>query len=194
MTYIPVSTLRANNLRLYDTPTPQEIDKAYLLGALHDSTKAKYTYRICQKYFEYVQFVSDGINHLGYKSWIYKEGKDRNLYIVEFSKKVLTDVSILSRTEKISYVRGYFDAEGGIPRSFRSRYYIYFAQKNFADLAFLRECLESLQIKCGEIHIPSRKVDPNYYRFFVLTESLYVFGVLIGSFHPVKKLFLRKKI
>lgn len=177
----------------HHTPTPK-ITKAYLLGALHDSTKAKYTFRVCQKSLEYIQLLSQGVKNLGYKSWIYKEGVDRDLYIVEFSQKLLLDFIPTTLDEKIDYIRGYFDSEGGIPRSTNARYYIYFAQKNFDDLAKLRSYLLEPEFICGTIHNPSKKVDPNYFRFYILRKSHERFTSEIGSFHPVKSKFLRMKI
>lgn len=182
------------NLRLHDTPTPKMITKAYLLGSLHDSTKTKYTYRICQKSLAYIEFIARGVKNLDAKSWIYKEGKDRNLYVAEFSKNLLNDFRITSLNDKIDYIRGYFDAEGGIPRNPKSRYYIYFAQKNLEDLNTLRSYLIDLGLECGKIHNPSVKVDPFYFRFYVLRKSLAKFGSVIGSFHPEKRACLRMKI
>ena len=85
------------DVKEHQTPAPN-ISKAYLLGFLHDSTERKYTYRICQKSFEFIQLLSESIKLFGYRSWVYKEGADRNLYIVEFSKK--------------SFVRRIFDKYG----------------------------------------------------------------------------------
>ena len=55
--------------------------KAYLLGALHDGTVRKLTYRIVQKDQEYIEFLVKEIKSLGQKAWMYKEGKTRNLYV-----------------------------------------------------------------------------------------------------------------
>ncbi len=181
------------NPNSHNTPTPN-ITKAYLLGVLHDSTKTRYTHRVCQKNFPFIQFLAEGIKALGFKSWIYKEGKGRDLYIVEFSRKLLSNTKICSASEKRDYVRGYFDSEGGVPRSLTARYYVYFAQKNFDDISTLRNYLLELGIRCGTIHNPSQLVDPNYFRFYVLRNSHEQFGKLIGSYHPVKSQFVRKKI
>jgi DNA-binding transcriptional regulator WhiA len=179
--------------KIHHTPTPQ-ISKAYLLGALHDSTERKYTFRISQKSKLYVEMLAIGIKSLGFKAWVYKEGKDRNVYIVEFSKKVLNNFVIKNIKEKIDYVRGYFDSEGGIPRSLLSRYYIYFAQKNYVDLKKLRDYLFELGIQCGTIHNPSKRQDPEYFRFYILSASYNDFLSVIGSWHPEKFCRLRKKI
>lgn len=188
-----VSTSLSKNLRLHHMPTPK-VSKAYLYGVLHDSTERRYTYRICQKYSEYINFLAFAINRLGYKSWVYKEGANRNLYVVEFSKKLLVGFHPTTLEEKRDYVRGYFDTEGCIPRSFSSRYYLYFSQKNLCDLTLLRNYLLELHFTCGKIHNPSVKADPNYYRFYLLKDSLYKFGKEIGSYHPIKSGFLRMKI
>ena len=168
--------------------------KAYLLGALHDGTTRKQTYRIVQKDQEYIDFLVKGIQSLGRKAWSYKEGKDRQLYVVEFSKSLLKDYEVSSKEEKRDYIRGYFDAEGGVSRSAKVRYYIYFAQKNLEDLMKVKSFSEEFGIKCGRIHNPSKKVDPNYWRFFIGIDSYEKFAELIGSWHPIKSQYLRMKI
>jgi len=120
-------------LRRDYTRAPQ-LTYAYLLGVLHDATERKTTFRIASKSFEFCKFLQNGIVKLGYRAWIYKEGKTRNLWIVEFSRNVLTNTKVRSRQDKIDYVRGYFDTEGGIAKNSNVRYYIYFAQKNKKDL------------------------------------------------------------
>ncbi len=165
--------------------------KPYLLGALHDGTARKLTYRIVQKDREYIEFLLKGILSLGQKAWMYKEGKDRHLYVVEFSKSFLKDVLITSSQDKIDYIRGYFDAEGGISRSPKVRYYIYFAQKNLNDLSEVKRYLEEFGIICGKIHNPSKQADPNYWRFFISIKSYKIFATIIGSWHPIKSHFLK---
>jgi len=167
--------------------------KAYLLGALHDATERKTTYRIAQKSRGYIEFLAKGIGSLDRKAWMYKEGKSRNLYIVEFSKSLLKGTKIRSRQEKIDYIRGYFDADGGITRDPKVRYYLYFAQKDLGDLEKVRTYLEELGIACGKIHNPSKKVDPDYWRFYIKARSYEDFAKTIGSWHPVKRRFLRMK-
>ncbi len=168
--------------------------KAYLLGAMHDGTVRKLTYRICQKDKEYIEFLVKGIISLGFKAWMYKEGKDRNLYVAEFSKIILNGFVIKTKQDKIDYIRGYFDAEGGISRDPKVRYYLYFAQKNLQDLEQVKEYLVKLGINCGKTHIPSKKQDPDFWRFFISVKSYVNFAKLIGSWHPVKSQFLRMKI
>jgi intein-encoded DNA endonuclease-like protein len=168
--------------------------KAYLLGALHDGTVRKLTFRIAQKDQEYIEFLVKEIKKLGFNSWMYKEGKTRNLFIAEFSRNLLKDFHIKSNQDKIDYIRGYFDAEGGISRDPKVRYYIYFAQKNLKEIQQIKLWLENLGIKTGSIHNPSKSADPNYWRIFISVKSYERFASIIGSWHPVKSHFLRMKI
>ena len=168
--------------------------KAYLLGALHDGTVRKLTFRIVQKDQEYIEFLVKGIKELGQKAWMYKEGKTRNLYVVEFSRNLLKDFVVKSNQDKIDYIRGYFDAEGGVSKSPKVRYYLYFAQKNLEDLKQVKDWLEELKITCGQIHNPSKHVDSNYWRFFISVKSYEQFAHIIGSWHPIKRHFLRDDV
>ena len=168
--------------------------RAYLFGVLHDATARNTTYRIASKSKAYCEFLKKGIAQLGARAWIYKEGKQRNLWIVEFSKSLLRDTVVSSELDKIDYARGYFDTEGGIAKSPQVRYYLYFAQKNKADLRQVKKYLEELGISCGVMHNPSKRVDPDYWRFFVKAESYNDFARHIGSDHPEKSRFLRMKI
>jgi hypothetical protein len=170
------------------------MSKAYLLGALGDATPRRYTYRLSQKYRTYVEMIAQGVRALGGKAWIYREGRERQLYVVEFAKSFLVDAKVQTLQEKADYVQGYFDAEGSVPRNPKARFYIYLAQKNRASLEQVRSYLEELGIRCGRIHNPSKKADPNYWRFYVLSRSHRDFCRLIGSRHPVKSRVLRMKI
>lgn len=170
------------------------ITKSYLLGLMHDSTTSKYTYRLCQKSLSFLETIQLGIQKMGSKAWIYKEGKTRNVHILEFARSLLKDTAIASQVDKIDYIRGYFDAEGSVPRNLMARYYIYFCQKDFSDLEQVRNYLLELEIACGKIHVPSKNVDPNYYRFYILCTSWEKFGRLVGSFHSEKGKFVRMKI
>lgn len=168
--------------------------KAYLLGALHAGTARKLTYRIGQKDRAYIEFLVKGIKELGRNAWMYKEGKDRQLYVVEFSKSFLKDFVIETLQDKIDYIRGYFDAEGGVSRDPKVRYYLYFAQKNLKDLEQVKGYLQELGIICGLTHNPSKRRDPDFWRFFISVKSYERFARIIGSWHPVKAGFLRMKI
>lgn len=174
-------------------PTPQ-ITKAYLIGLLHDATERKTTYRLATKSKKFAQIIKIGVIALGKNAWIYREGKNRDLWIVEFSKSFLKGVTVKSLPEKTDYIRGYFDAEGGIAKSLKVRFYLYFCQKNLTDLMRVRTYLEKIGICCGEIHNPSKSVDPNYWRFFISVKSYKDFADKVGSLHPDKRRYLRMKI
>ncbi|MBU4210641.1 LAGLIDADG family homing endonuclease [Patescibacteria group bacterium] len=179
-------------LRRDYTPAPQ-ISKSYLLGILHDATERKTTFRISQKSEIFVKFIAKEIKRLGSGAWVYKEGKNRNVYVVEFSKSFLKGFKIKTRQDKIDYIRGYFDSEGGIAHHPKVRFYIYFSQKDINDLKEVKQCLKELNISCGKTHNPSKKVDPDYWRFYILSKSYKDFAKIIGSFHPIKNRLLRMK-
>jgi intein-encoded DNA endonuclease-like protein len=171
-----------------------EMSKAYLLGVMHDSTERKNTIRVSSKEKIYIQFLADMIHKMGHNAWTYQEGKTRNMYVVEFSKKILNKFRIQTKQDKIDYIRGYFDAEGSVPKSQNKRFYIYFAQKDKDDLKQLKSYLSDCGIICGKTHNPSKKKDPNYWRFFVSCRSYKDFIGKIGSWHPTKNQHLRMKI
>ena len=170
-----------------------KVTRAYLLGILHDATIRKTTYRISQKSEVFVKFLAKSIKFFGNSAWFYREGKNRNVWIVEFSKSVLTGFKIRTKQDKVDYIRGYFDAEGGIAKSPKVRFYLYFAQKNLSDLEEVKSYLEEIGVKCGKTHNPSRKVDPEYWRFYIKACSYQDFALKIGSYHPEKSYLLRLK-
>jgi len=94
---------------------------------------------------------------------------------------------LVDTREGIAYVRGYFDAEGGMPTSSESRLYFQFCQKDRRNLEAVLEILESWTVSCGRVHNPSRRVDPDYWRFYVLARSHERFMTLVGSWHPRKR-------
>ncbi len=168
--------------------------KQYLLGVLHDATIRNTTYRIATKSRNFADYLAREIQKFGVRAWIYKKGKYRDLWIVEFSKTLLQNMSIQSLRDKIEYVRGYFDAEGGIAKNTHVRYYLYFAQKNKTDLLQVKRYLEECGIDCRVMHNPSKRIDPNYWRFFVKAKSYADFAKIIYSDHPEKRQYLRMKI
>lgn len=193
---IPREPERINHLkglRRDYTPAPR-ITKPYLLGLLHDATERRNTFRIGTSSFRFSCIVRDGIEDLGFRAWTYREGRSRHLWVIEFSKNPLKDVEILRIQDKIDYIRGYFDAEGGIAKSPTVRFYIYFAQKNRKDLEVLKGYLEEIGLSCGKVHNPSRREDPNYWRFFIRSKSYSDFVRCIVPLHLDKKHYSRMKI
>ncbi|MGC9599460.1 MAG: LAGLIDADG family homing endonuclease [Minisyncoccia bacterium] len=180
------------------TPLSKEEILAYLHGALHDASRNKRTrIRFVQKYPEWLILLHNLLAEIGYHSWIYKEGQNRNLYALETTCKELdfsyNPVTISDRSEKIMYVRGFFDAEGGIPRN-SGKFYIQLVQKNFPKISAIKQLLADLGIKSGIIHNPSQKVDPDYWRIFILKESHRLFADKIGSWHPIKREIFRERM
>jgi DNA-binding transcriptional regulator WhiA len=178
----------------------QDILKAYLFGALHDGTynKLHKTWRISQSNRAWLEELKKMFSLLGYKSWIYREGKERSVSVIEttadfFQIKIEID-ELKTVKEQIAYIRGYFDAEGGVPKELRYWMYIQLSQKNRTELEKICLVLESLGVHCGKIHNPSQKVDPNYWRFFISRKSHQDFIEIIGSFHPRKKKILADRL
>lgn len=192
MTEPNVLTITPQRLHADSLLMTQGIAKAYLQGALHDGTHSQmhWTHRIAQKNVEWLNMIHHLLSNLGHRSWIYREGKTRDVHILETSAKFLridfNPDELTDYQEKIAYVKGYFDAEGGVPKALQSRFYIQICQKDREELDKVRNILEEASISCGCIHNPSVKVDPNYWRFFVRTKSQQRFAEIIGSWHPLK--------
>ena len=104
-------------------------------------------------------------------------------------------MTICSRPcEQAAFVRGYFDAEGGVPRRTGDRFYIQSVQKDLADLEHVRSLLGHLGIRCGRIHNPSARADPDYWRFYVLAASHQDFALYVGSWHPRKRPLVQRRL
>jgi hypothetical protein len=172
--------------------------QAYLQGALHDGTRSilHNTHRICQKGSDWLSLLSLMLNEVGHGSWIYQEGKTREVYVLETTASFLDidyDPDLLeTEAECKAYVRGYFDAEGGLPQSPNARFYVQFTQKDRCELTKVKAILESINIQCGILHNPSAQIDPDYWRFFVRAKSYRVFAEKIGSWHPRKQPILQR--
>jgi intein/homing endonuclease len=169
----------------------QHIALAYLNGALGDASRGKGNrIRYTQKYPQWLSVLKSKLAELGSASWIYKEGKQRSVFALETcctSLDFACDGERLeTRDERIAYLRGFFDAEGGVPHRASSKFYIQLVQKNRKKIETLARMLASLDVKTGALHNPSVRVDPNYWRIFVSTESHRAFARIIGSWHPVK--------
>jgi hypothetical protein len=166
---------------------------AYLKGAAHDGTfnRQHRTFRICQRERAWPLVLVQVLNQLGQRAWIYEEGS-RGVFVVETCFD-LAAATIDSEDERRAYARGYFDAEGGIPRDPKARFYIQLVQKDLEDLRELRAILDRMGIACGKLHNPSVRVDPDYWRFFVRASSRRRFAERIGSWHPRKRELLETR-
>jgi DNA-binding transcriptional regulator WhiA len=168
------------------------MSKAYLKGIIHDGTEREYTFRISQKSLELIERIAEMVENLGFDAWTYEEG-NRGVHVVEFSKKAVEDFEAESPEEKQEYVRGYFDAEGSVPRSQDTRFYIYFAQKDRDDIEKLQSFVEELGIQTGKLHRPSKSSRPDYWRFYIPTLEHEKFARQVGSRHPSKEKILKRK-
>jgi intein-encoded DNA endonuclease-like protein len=186
-------------LRPSETTRRAPLFKAYLLGALHDGTfSSNKRFRISQAGTDWLKILQGLFRKLGYNSWIYKEGKYRKVYVLETLADFLdfnfNPLSLRSDEEKIGYIRGFFDAEGGIPKNKKARFYIQLVQNNREKLVKIKKLLNDLRIKTGKIHNPSRSVDPDYWRMYVLAKSQQSFLKKIGTWHPRKIKTLRQRM
>ena len=173
--------------------------KAYLLGALHDGTfSSNKRFRISQKGTEWLKVLRRLLRKIGYNSWIYKEGSERKVYVLETLANFLdfkfNPLRLKNKEEMKSYIRGFFDAEGGIPRDSKARFYIQLVQNDKEKLEKLKILLNDLGIKTGKVHNPSKSVDPDYWRMYVLAESQIKFIQEVDSWHPRKIKTLRKRM
>lgn len=150
------------------------------------------TYRISQATPQWLHVLQEQISVLGRKAWIYREGR-RDVWLVETKLDLSEPSDYGSREERTSFVRGYFDAEGGVPRSASARFYVQFVQRDAVDLGRVRELLVEEGIACGRLHNPSRRVDPDYWRFYVRAGSWGAFARSIGSWHPRKRAILDQR-
>ena len=180
-------------------PLSKKAIKAYLLGSLHDGTfSSNKRFRISQKGTEWLKVLQRLFNQLRYNAWIYKEGSDRTVYVLETLADFLdfrfNPLRLNTEKEKISYLKGFFDAEGGIPKDSKARFYIQLTQNDKEKLEKLKKILNDLWIKTGKIHNPSYKVDPDYWRMYVLADSQKRFIEKIGSWHPRKIRTIKKRM
>jgi hypothetical protein len=166
--------------------------EAYLQGALHDATYSRIhrTHRFGQSDRGWLETLQMILEQLGFRSWSYREGRERNYWVVETTAPFLSlryeaGTLIGSRTG-LDYVRGYFDAEGGMPRNPSDRLYLQIGQKDRNSLEVVIAILESHGIACW-VHNPSRRVDPDSCRVNVRAGSQQRYMQDVGSWHPRKR-------
>ena len=173
------------------TRAPWNELEAYLVGASHDGTwnTTHRTFRFTQRERAWLVQLQQMLKLLKYRSWIYQEGRHRSVWALETTFCPSTHTWHLTKRlpgEWMAYIRGFFDAEGGIPRQATARFYIQFVQKNQPKLIAITQALGAMGIATGTIHNPSQRIDPSYWRFFVATRSHELFAQTIGSWHPRK--------
>lgn len=174
--------------------------RAYLLGALHDGTFNRHNqrHRFAQIGTDWLSVLKYYLALTGNTSWIYREGKHRRVYVLETRAKFLDTKfdprELNSAVEKIAYLRGFFDAEGGIPKNPSARFYIQLVQSDQIKLEKLKQMLMGLGIQSGRIHNPSFRIDPDYFRMFIPRKSQESFLKIIGSWHPRKIKTLQQRV
>lgn len=164
---------------------------AYLNGALGDASRNKKSrIRYAQKYPGWLMTLQRMLAEIEAASWIYKEGKQRSVFTLEtccpFLDFACDGERLGTRDERIAYIQGFFDAEGGVPHRADAKFYIQLVQKDRLKIEKLARMLGVLGIKTGKVHNPSVRVDPEYWRVFVSTDSHRAFARTIGSYHPIK--------
>lgn len=179
-------------------PSRGEI-RAYLQGALHDASLNKRNrFRFTQADRRWLILLQSLLSNLSYRSWIYKEGRQRSVYALETLAPFLDfnfdPFRLKYIEERAAYVRGFFDAEGGIPRDIDARFYIQLVQKDRSKIECLKQLLSDIGIDTGKVHNPSVRVDPDYWRVFVATRSHRTFAQRIGSWHPRKAAIFRGRM
>ena len=171
-------------------------DLAYLAGALEGDG---YIYKgkrkgvvavFTQKNQKWLENIKSVIEENLSSAWIFKQ---RDIYVLETKFKPLfdkMDVRKLPQKERLEYVAGFFDADGGIPKnpdkipSSTPYLYIQFVQKNPETLRKIIKILEGSGIRCGKLHEYGRK--RKFWRFFIRADSRLKFVEEIKSRHPEK--------
>lgn len=161
--------------------------EGYLSGATRDASTSSLhnTTRFHQKGTEWLTILSEVLRTLGHRSWMYEEGH-RGIFVLETCWQTTSRIP-QRRAERAAFCRGYFDADGGMPRSASARLYFQFSQKDRDDLRVLRDHLVAIDIDCGRLHVPSVRADPDYWRFFVRARSHSRFMNEVGAWHPRKR-------
>lgn len=193
-------------------------ESAYLLGALRDATidlreKKNYEIKIAQKdirwlkllqqlFEKYFQKLGRITNHVNNTSILRINDKTIVNEIAEISEmKVPQDnweTPLVIKNSplpiQVAYLRGFFDAEGGLPKNPQTskQKYLSLSQKNKESLEFLRNILIKMEFNPTNLTICGKVWE------FRLTRKKDILKFIeeIGSWHPEKrerlKLFLIK--
>lgn len=119
--------------------------EAYLNGASRDGTfnRLHNTWRIAQRDVSWLEVLQEVLGRLGARGWIYREG-NRDVHVIETTHDLRSPNPCEALSEMKGFCRGYFDAEGGIPRDPEARFYIQMVQKEHTDLCIARDYLGCL--------------------------------------------------
>jgi intein-encoded DNA endonuclease-like protein len=191
-------TLRESSETTRQTPFTRGEILAYVHGAMHDgSLNKRKRVRIVQRNKTWLEIIRNLLQTIGIHSWIYREGKTRSLYALETVSKELDfkfdPLRLETKQEQVMYLRGFFDAEGGVPRNGK-RFYIQFTQKDYGKMCAIKKTLGDIGIESGKVHNPSKRVDPNYWRIFIPTKHHRFFAEMVGSWHPIKSKIFKERM
>ena len=120
--------------------------RAYLMGACHDATLSQRhgTVRFGQSNVGWLRGLAVLLATLGQKSWLYREGRRRKLWILETSARWSASCTQPTTVEeRVAYARGFFDAEGGVPHDAGARFYIHSSRNIGPTLITFARCLRA---------------------------------------------------
>ena len=161
---------------------------AYMHGAIHDgyiyTGKSKGKVAVfTQKNKTWLENIKGIIEENNGKAWIFPQ---RDIHVLETKFGSLFQPRMLSSNkEKLEYISGFFDAEGGIPKDLQARFYIQFVQKSKKELQEVADILGEFGIECGKLHQYDEK--SKCWRFFVKSNSWLKCIELLNSRHPEKR-------
>src|SRR5947209_7514497 len=77
--------------RLHADSFEARVFQAYLQGALHDGTRSSLhgTHRFSQRGTGWLNRLAAILTVLGHRSWLYQEGRDRSVFVLETSASFL---------------------------------------------------------------------------------------------------------
>ncbi|MBI2624087.1 LAGLIDADG family homing endonuclease [Candidatus Parcubacteria bacterium] len=155
-------------------------------------------YRFAQAGTDWLKILKECLAVTGDHSWIYKEGARRRVYVLETRARFLNTqfdpLQLNTAEEKRAYLKGFFDAEGGIPKNPKADFYIQLVQNHREKLEKIKALLAEFGVRIGTIHNPSVRVDPDYFRMFVRRDSHAKFVEEVGTWHPRKYRTLRRRV
>ncbi len=196
---------------------PEKVTKelAYLVGVLRDGSVIKesneYTVAFYSKYKESLFIVKNYLKKL-FDLDNEIENNKHDLYMIRIRSKTLylffkllfevkqkqenwNTPKLIKESEdgvKKSYIRGFWDAEGGCPhleninKIVKKNLEVKFSQKNKESLDFIRNYLNFINIRTGNVYW-----NKDCYVLKITQSNIHKFHDLIGSSHPVKAKRLR---
>ena len=203
---------------------------AYLLGALRDGNLYEskkhnvYRIRIYQKNKTWLKIIDNLFSKVIGEKTIWLKDPRKDLWYIQIGKKHLYEkirkivkssyeipevIKNSSLNCQVEYVRGFFDAEGGILRIENYEHNkillqeklqdirINFGQINKESLNFIKMVLEKLSISSGKIcgpYFKNNNSKPFYQLNIYGIKNLIKFHDFVGTLHPLKQMRMKKII